>query len=80
MISKDRVIEPAQSLSDLVEQAMDHFGECDTVIAAGGDKMEAALNRLGICQLSLVVYFSGQFIILATQKKPATTIKNGLSG
>ncbi|AZV78248.1 four-carbon acid sugar kinase family protein [Parasedimentitalea marina] len=54
MIPKDRVTAPAQSLSDLVEQAMDHFGECDTVIATGGDKMEAALNLLGICQFSLV--------------------------
>jgi len=54
IVPSDRTTTPAQALSDLMEQAVGHFRECDTLIATGGDTMEALLNRLCIRQFSLI--------------------------
>ncbi|OJJ12023.1 hypothetical protein BKI51_10220 [Alphaproteobacteria bacterium AO1-B] len=54
LVPSDRANTPAQVLSDLVEQAMGHIRECDTLIATGGDTMDALLNRLCICQFTLI--------------------------
>ncbi|MVO17094.1 four-carbon acid sugar kinase family protein [Parasedimentitalea huanghaiensis] len=52
-VPNERAVDPRRVVSDLISKAIQQCSQCDTVIATGGDTMEAFLDRLDVYEFVL---------------------------
>ncbi len=78
MTPEQRSGDPDQALQDLVTKAMQQQASFDTLIATGGDTMQAMLDRLQISQFTLQGELEPGFVLAKAKRADGTPLILGM--